>query len=142
MTGGAPSGGRRLRILPGTVLLAVAVATIAAVVAALISLPLIRSNAEALAIADLARIAAPNRFTAHRARRVEEFALVGGEGVVAVVDHFALVTDEVIDVRGTSHTRHETGKAGESRRIVAEIDAGDVGGDAHHGGARQFDHVD
>lgn len=57
MTGGAPSGGRRLRILPGTVLLAVAVATIAAVVAALISLPLIRSNAEALAIADLARIA-------------------------------------------------------------------------------------
>ncbi len=48
---------RRLRVLPATVLLAVAVATIAAVVAALVSLPLIRSNAEAVATADLARIA-------------------------------------------------------------------------------------
>ena len=48
---------RRLRILPTTVLLAAAVATIAAVIAALVSLPLIRSNAEALASADLARIA-------------------------------------------------------------------------------------
>jgi len=47
----------RLRILPATVLLAVAVATIAAVVAALVSLPLIRSNAEALATAELARLA-------------------------------------------------------------------------------------
>ena len=48
---------KRLRILPATVLLAVAVATIAAVVAALVSLPLIRSNAEALATAELARLA-------------------------------------------------------------------------------------
>ena len=47
----------RLRILPATVILAVAVATIAAVVAALVSLPLIRSNAEALATAELARLA-------------------------------------------------------------------------------------
>lgn len=53
----APQRARRLRVLPATVLLAVAVATIAAVVAALISLPLIRSNAEAVATADLARIA-------------------------------------------------------------------------------------
>ena len=36
---------KRLGILPATVLLAVAVATIAAVVAALVSLPLIRGNA-------------------------------------------------------------------------------------------------
>lgn len=47
----------RLRILPATVLLAVAVATIAAVVAALVSLPLIRGNAEALATAELSRLA-------------------------------------------------------------------------------------
>ena len=47
----------RLRILPATVILAVAVATIAAVVAALVSLPLIRSNAEAVATAELARLA-------------------------------------------------------------------------------------
>lgn len=53
----APSGSRRLRVLPATVLLAVSVATIAAVVAALVSLPLIRSNAEAVATAELARIA-------------------------------------------------------------------------------------
>lgn len=52
-----PVRGHRLRVLPATVLLAVAVATIAAVVAALVSLPLIRSNAEAVATADLARIA-------------------------------------------------------------------------------------
>lgn len=61
MTVGAPGpGGRhraRLRVLPATVLLAVAVATIAAVIAALISLPLIRSTAETVATADLARIA-------------------------------------------------------------------------------------
>jgi ABC-type Fe3+ transport system permease subunit len=44
-------------VLPATVLLAVAVATIAAVVAALVSLPLIRSNAEAVATAELARLA-------------------------------------------------------------------------------------
>jgi two-component system sensor histidine kinase BaeS len=49
--------GRRLRVLPATVLLAVAVATIAAVVAALVSLPLIRSNAETVATAELARLA-------------------------------------------------------------------------------------
>ncbi len=55
--GAAPPRSRRLRVLPATVLLAVAVATIAAVVAALVSLPLIRSNAEAVATADLARIA-------------------------------------------------------------------------------------
>ena len=48
---------KRLGILPATVLLAVAVATIAAVVAALVSLPLIRGNAEALATAELARLA-------------------------------------------------------------------------------------
>ena len=48
---------KRLRILPATVILAVAVATIAAVVAALVSLPLIRSNAEAVATAELARLA-------------------------------------------------------------------------------------
>ena len=48
---------KRLGILPATVLLAVAVATIAAVVAALVSLPLIRGNAEALATAELSRLA-------------------------------------------------------------------------------------
>lgn len=48
---------KRLRILPATVLLAVAVATIAAVVAALVALPLIRGNAEALATAELSRLA-------------------------------------------------------------------------------------
>lgn len=48
---------RRPRILPATVLLAVAVATIAVVVAALVSLPLIRSNAEAIATAELSRLA-------------------------------------------------------------------------------------
>ncbi|MEY3733559.1 MAG: hypothetical protein RL347_918, partial [Actinomycetota bacterium] len=53
----SPPRSHRLRVLPATVLLAVAVATIAAVVAALVSLPLIRSNAEAVATADLARIA-------------------------------------------------------------------------------------
>lgn len=48
---------RRPGILASTVLLAVAVATIAVVVAALVSLPLIRSNAESLATAELARLA-------------------------------------------------------------------------------------
>jgi signal transduction histidine kinase len=47
----------RIRILPATVLVAVAVATIAVIVAGLVSLPLIRSNAEALASAELARLA-------------------------------------------------------------------------------------
>lgn len=46
----------RIRILPATVLVAVAVATIAVMVAGLVSLPLIRSNAEALASAELARL--------------------------------------------------------------------------------------
>lgn len=48
---------KRLRILPATVILAAAVATIAVVVAALVSLPLVRSNAEAVATAELARLA-------------------------------------------------------------------------------------
>ena len=48
---------RRPGIVASTVLLAVAVATIAVVVAALVSLPLIRSNAEAVATAELSRIA-------------------------------------------------------------------------------------
>lgn len=48
---------RRPGILASTVLLAVAVATIAVVVAALVSLPLIRSNAEAVATAELSRFA-------------------------------------------------------------------------------------
>ena len=55
--GWQPRRRSRLGVLPATVLLAVAVATIAAVIAALVSLPLIRSNAEAVATADLARIA-------------------------------------------------------------------------------------
>ena len=48
---------RRPGIVASTVLLAVAVATIAVVVAALVSLPLIRSNAEAVATAELSRFA-------------------------------------------------------------------------------------
>lgn len=48
---------KRLRILPATVILAAAVATIAVVAAALVSLPLVRSNAEAVATAELARLA-------------------------------------------------------------------------------------